>query len=267
MEPVLISKQKIENSRLRKLQLHLSLMLSEFDEYCMAHDVKYTLEGGTALGAYRHRGFIPWDDDIDVRMDIAEYRKFCKAMSLDAPRYLRLQNHQTDSLYMNGYAKLRDTRTVFKEQRVNTEYAENGCFIDIFPYEKAFPVLIAIYHWLHKPLFNLCSYPLHKHPITHKVACAYFTICQGVASIFRFISKVFGCKIYSYTYGSNIYTFKYRYKEDIFKNTRFLQFEGKEYPVPGKTEEYLTILYGENYMELPPEDQRVSHHVDEIIGV
>ena len=56
----------LNSSELRKLQQVLLTMLREFDEYCSLHNIKYTLEGGTALGAYRHQGFIPWDDDINV---------------------------------------------------------------------------------------------------------------------------------------------------------------------------------------------------------
>lgn len=260
-------KQKIENTTLRRLQLHLAQMLAEFDDYCNRHDIKYTLEGGTALGAYRHQGFIPWDDDIDIRMDIAEYKKFCKAMSEESPRYLRLQNHDTEPLYMNGFAKLRDTRTVFREQNVKIEYAENGCFIDIFPFEKAFPILIAIYHLMHKPLFMLNHFPLHKHSMIHKMACLYFSFCNGMAWVFRLISKMLHCRDYSYGYGSNIYTFKWKYREDIFAEEKKLWFEGKEYPVPNKIEEYLSIHYGQNYMDLPPMKQRVAHHIDEIAGI
>lgn len=267
METTLSINQPIENTKLRRLQQHLALMLAEFDEYCAQHGIKYTLEGGTALGAFRHQGFIPWDDDIDIRMDIVEYKKFCKAMSKESPRYLRLQNHETDSLYMNGFAKLRDTRTVFKEQNVKIEYAENGCFIDIFPFENAFPLLTAIYHLMHKPLFMLNHYPLHRHPVIHKMACMYFSFCKSMASVFRCISKVLRCKDYSYGYGSNIYTFKWRYREDIFAETIYLKFEDQEYPAPGKIEEYLSIHYGEKYMELPPMEKRVAHHVDEIIGI
>ena len=246
---------------LKKVQHVLLVMLHEFDEYCTSHGIKYTLEGGTALGAYRHQGFIPWDDDVDIRMDISEYKKFCKAMAQESPKYLRLQNHQTDSLYMNGFAKLRDTRTIYEEKGVKIEYKENGCFIDIFPFERAFPILIAIYHLMHRPLFSLIHHSLHKHRVIHKVACLYYSILQGVANVFRFISNLFNCQAYSYGYGCNIYTFKWKYREDIFEQTKYMRFEDRELPIPGKIEDYLAIHYGEDYMQLPPIEKRVSHHV------
>lgn len=252
------------NEEQKQIQRVLLAMLHEFDDYCKAHDIQYTLEGGTALGAYRHQGFIPWDDDIDIRMDRAEYKKFCKAMSESTPTFLRLQNHHTDSLYLNGYAKLRDTRTFFKEQRVNIEYAENGCFIDIFPFEKAFPILIAIYHWIHRPLFALAHIPLHKHLLLRKTASLYYILCKGVACFFRLISKLLRCKAYSYSYGCNIYTFKWRYRDDIFDKIRYLKFEDREFPAPGKIEEYLTIHYGTDYMKLPSKENQIPHHVSHL---
>ena len=80
-------------------------------------------------------------------------------MKEESPRYLRLQNHHTDSLYLNGYAKLRDTRTIYREQRISIEYSENGCFIDIFPFENAFPLVI------------LHDIPLNKHKFIIKMRC------------------------------------------------------------------------------------------------
>ncbi|MCQ2217105.1 MAG: LicD family protein [Paludibacteraceae bacterium] len=251
----------IGNIELKRVQHMLLIMLQEFDEYCKEHNIRYTLEGGTALGAYRHQGFIPWDDDIDIRMDISEYNRFCELMRIDPPKFLRLQNHETDSLYMNGFAKLRDIRTLYKEQRVNIEYKENGCFIDIFPFEKASPIFIAIYHLMHRPLFGLMTLPLHKYRLLHRVACWYYNFLQFFVLLFRFLSKICKCKDYSYGYGCNLYTFKWKYREDIFEKTKYLKFEDKEYPVPYKIEEYLSIHYGNDYMQLPPIEKRISHHI------
>ena len=70
-----------DNYDLRKVQLHLLGMLNKIDVFCKENNIKYTLDGGTALGAYRHNGFIPWDDDLDIAMDIEDYKKFCLLLS------------------------------------------------------------------------------------------------------------------------------------------------------------------------------------------
>ena len=151
-----------EGTQLRKLQHRLYDMLVEFDTFCKDNNIKYTLEGGTALGAYRHKGFIPWDDDIDIAMDIKEYHRFCKLFKENPTTNLRLQDNSTDSLYWNGFAKIRDTHSSFVEHGKQIVYKENGCFIDIFPLECAFPFLIGVYHLIHRPLFMLAKWPVHK---------------------------------------------------------------------------------------------------------
>ena len=256
-----------DGSQLRKLQLRLLSMLKEFDEFCSKNDIKYTLEGGTALGAYRHKGFIPWDDDVDIAMDIKEYRKFCRLFKEHPTENLRLQIHETDPLYLYGFAKIRDANSVFHESGKNIIYKENGCFIDVFPLENAFPILIGAYHIIHLPLFGLSKYPLHKNKILSVLASMYFYLCRAVSFVFRIISKVFHSTSYSYGYGCNLYTFKWHYSKEIFKETIDLQFEDGTFPAPGKIKEYLAIHYGDNFMDLPPEDQRVSHHTLAIEGL
>ena len=256
-----------EGSQLRKLQLRLLEMLKEFDVFCTKNNIQYTLEGGTALGAYRHKGFIPWDDDVDIAMDLMNYRKFCKLFMENPTENLRIQIHETDPLYLYGFAKIRDIHTVFHERGKAIEYKENGCFIDVFPLETAFPILIGVYHILHRPLFGLSKYPLHRHKIVTVLASCYFYFCRGIAVLFRAISKFLGSNSYSYGYGCNIYTFKWNYRKEMFKDPVNLQFEDGFFPAPGKIKEYLSIHYGDNYMELPSEEHRISHHTLSIEGL
>ena len=256
-----------DGSELRRLQLRLSSMLKELDSFCKKYDIKYTLEAGTVLGAYRHKGFIPWDDDIDISMDLKEYKRFCKLLADNPTPNLRLQSHETDRLYLNPYAKVRDVHSSIKEQGVGVVYKENGCFIDVFPLEAAFPTLIAIYHILHKPLFILEHKALHKHRLIVFFANFYYQFLKVFMFFFRIISKLFGSKSYSYSYGSNLYTFKYQHRKEVFQPSKEMLFEGELYPVPGKTEEYLSTRYGKSYMQLPKEEDRISHHLEEIVGI
>jgi lipopolysaccharide cholinephosphotransferase len=109
-------------------------MLGELDQVCKKHDIRYCIIAGTLLGAVRHKGFIPWDDDLDVAMLRAEYEKFHKvcASDLDASRFF-FQDNTTDEYYRWGYGRLRRKDSEFV--RVGQEHMKmkTGIFLDVFP--------------------------------------------------------------------------------------------------------------------------------------
>lgn len=119
---------------LRQIQLIQLEMLIEVDRICKKNNIKYCIIAGTLLGAVRHGGFIPWDDDADVAMLRKEYEKFCKAceQDLDIERFY-LQTHNNTEGYRWGYGKLRRKNTKFiREGQEHMPY-ESGIFIDLFP--------------------------------------------------------------------------------------------------------------------------------------
>ena len=123
----------LSSKEFRKMQLMQLDMIKELDRVCRKHNIKYTIFGGTLLGAVRHKGYIPWDDDADIAMLREEYEKFKKvAHELDS-KICYFQDHETDPNYRWGYAKLRRTNT--KYVRVGQEHikCKTGFFIDIFP--------------------------------------------------------------------------------------------------------------------------------------
>lgn len=109
-------------------------LLSEFDKMCIAAGVEYTLVGGTLLGAIRHKGFIPWDDDIDVGMTSSNYEKFLNAYQDNVKSPLFLQSEQTDKYYGYAYSKLINTSIPFFEQTTKDLKTVKGVFLDIFPF-------------------------------------------------------------------------------------------------------------------------------------
>lgn len=257
-------KNKIsDDNNLLNLQNRLYEMLIELDDFCQSNNIKYTLFAGTALGAYRHHGFIPWDDDLDIAMDISEYRRFCDLLTKKPTKNLRLQSHETDRLYYNRYAKVRDVNSIDYEKGIKVEYKERGCFIDVFPLEYSSPFLNGVYHIIHRPLFSLCRIPLHKYKLLCVISHIYYVFGGFVVSLFRLLSKIIPAS-YSYSYGSNIYTSTYCYKKEWFENVSYQKFNQKEFPVPGDIKAYLTVEYGPDYMELPPEEKRLSYHTDDI---
>lgn len=258
-----MEKNSIKKDDLAALQKRLYRMLVELDEFCMTNRISYTLCSGSALGAYRHQGFIPWDDDLDVAMDIKEYRRFCKLLIDNPTPNLRLQTHETDKLYLNRYGKIRDVNSIDYEKGIKIEYKNRGCFIDVFPLEYSSPFLNSLYHIIHRPLFALCRFPLHRFPILREIAHVYYKFCEGIVVVFRLFSKALP-SVYSYGYGCNIYASRFPYKKKWFDNISFLQFNQKEFPVPGDITAYLTVEYGPDYMTLPPEEKRLSYHTDKI---
>lgn len=119
---------------LRQMQVILLELLLEVDRICRKREIKYMLSSGTLLGAVRHKGFIPWDDDLDVTMLRSEYDRFCEACEedLDRSRFF-LQTHKNTPGYRWGYAKLRRVGTEYV--RAGQEHMDypTGVFIDIFP--------------------------------------------------------------------------------------------------------------------------------------
>ena len=124
---------EISDLELKQLQRIELEMLIEVDRICRKYHIQYSLDGGTLLGAIRHKGFIPWDDDIDVIMLRPEYfrfRKVCK-QELDQSRFF-LQDYLSDPYYRWGYAKIRRNNTKFMRQGQETLKQHSGIFIDIF---------------------------------------------------------------------------------------------------------------------------------------
>ena len=124
---------ELTSAQLRTLQLIELEMLEEFDRVCNENDINYVVVGGTMLGAIRHKGFIPWDDDVDICMLREDYEKLKKLRDRLNPDICYFQDHTTDPYYRWGYGKIRRTGT--KYIRVGQEHlkCQTGIFIDVFP--------------------------------------------------------------------------------------------------------------------------------------
>lgn len=112
-------------------RLELEILL-EFDRICKKHGMKYQLYAGTLIGAIRHEGFIPWDDDIDVCMLRSEYDKFLSWVEIELNNKYFFQTYKTDLNYINKFAKIRRNGTLFVEKSVKDLEIHHGVYIDIF---------------------------------------------------------------------------------------------------------------------------------------
>lgn len=132
-----------DGSQLRNLQLRLLEILKFFDDVCRKNNLKYWLSFGTCLGAIRHEGFIPWDDDIDIEMFREDYQKVCEILRAMPSSGYVLQDAKSDPEYLHPFVKLRDTRSIVKEANDLNKWSQyQGAFLDIFCVEPSFSKIV-----------------------------------------------------------------------------------------------------------------------------
>ena len=126
---------QIKKEDLRKMQLMQVEMIKEFDRVCKKHNIHYAIYGGTLLGAVRHKGFIPWDDDMDIAMLRRDYERFKRHINELDSSICYFQDHEIEKEYIWGYGKLRRTGTVFQREGQEHLGCRTGVFIDIVPFD------------------------------------------------------------------------------------------------------------------------------------
>lgn len=248
-----------EGSELRKHQLRMLEMLKFIDKICKENNINYWLCSGTLLGAVRHKGFIPWDDDLDIEMLREDYIKFEKVLYAHDYEYV-LQTHKTDFNYVAPYGKLRDKKSVIKEDNNNDLYYKyKGIYIDIFIMEPSSS--LAIYKWSnrlqHYLLFMPNKYLSNKLLRYTYIFVLHTLIHKFIFPIMRFLSRIKAGKQLRHTMGSSFLAT--RNIDDIFPLTR-IRFEDEDFYAPGNYDSYLTKIYGD-YMKLPNLDEIIPHTI------
>ena len=120
---------------LRELQLKQVEILTVIKKICEDNEIKFSLFAGTALGAIRHNGFIPWDDDVDIVMSRNDYIKFKKVCEKELPNQYFYQDYHTDPGFTQCFAKIRDNNTTYIEEGTEDLKMNRGIFVDIFPFD------------------------------------------------------------------------------------------------------------------------------------
>lgn len=252
-------REKADNP-LIQAQLVMLEILKSIDLICQKHSIKYWLDAGTLLGAVRHKGFIPWDDDLDICMTRPEYEKFMAVCSEELPDDLFLQTRKTDKSIWK-WAKIRDNYSTFvqkTEQNRNIKYHQ-GIFVDIFPYDiidddysnTKFFINRKLHLSPQKKIKNFSWILNHLATIVVKTA--------GFDNLKKhYLKKHKGNKSNLVSTGiditSGFFTFSYA---TIFPLKRIV-FEGESFYGPNDTDEYLKSMYGD-YMKIPDEKNRMMH--------
>lgn len=250
-----------DGSLLRQHQLRMLEMLRYIDEVCKKHDIKYWLSSGTLLGAVRHGGFIPWDDDLDVEMLKEDFEKFVNVMMQEENENYTLQIHKTDSNYFAPYGKMRDLHSYLKEVNTNDlHYKYHGIYIDIFVLEPSSSYwLTRLSSGIQGKAFysmNTIKLEIWRKMITE---CFYSIIYDFIFPCLSFFSKIGAKTQLRHVHGSCF--LRPRYSTDIFPLEK-LEFEGTLFPVPWNYDSCLRNIYGD-YMKLPDLD-KIENHVTTI---
>ena len=243
------AKYNPDGSLLRQEQLRMMELLDEIDRICKKYDIPYWLSSGTLLGAVRHQGFIPWDDDLDVEMFEEDYDRLLKVLPHELPEHLALQCHETDPNYFYPFAKLRDRNSYLEEFCIYDRYfKEQGIFVDIFPLVKIPKWVGWISGHLHGQIYNQFNNPKLNDETRLRRARWIWNFNRAVSfPMLRLISKLCWKCGWRNTLGTSY--LRPRDKKDILPLTEMV-FEGKRYPVPHDADAMLRKLYGD-YLKLP----------------
>lgn len=247
---------KLEKDYKRKLQLKILDIVKDIDKLCRENDIEYYILYGSALGAIRHKGFIPWDDDFDIGMTYDNYVKFLDICEkeLDKSKYY-VQTPDKEEDYYLSFSKIRDITTTLIEEGNKDINIVRSIYVDIFP-------LVGVPKGKLKEQFFKID---RAFMLSSNINIINNKILKG---IFNFILKIFGRKrILKYTtkrcvrYDCN--NSKYwisiadgdsynqnKVRKEVYGKPKYIDFEDIKLPVPEKTDDYLKNIYG-NYMQIP----------------
>lgn len=246
-----------EGSELRRLQMRMLDILIAIDVICRRHNISYWIEGGTLLGAVRHGGFIPWDDDLDIALMRRDYIMLLKYLKEELPAPYKLQTHETDKNYYLGFAKVRDTNSEIKEiSEYDEAYAYKGIYIDIFSVEPVYPFFSKISSYLTYLVRSVASHKCNA--VSKSILLAFlFTLSKWVNTLFRLIGWIKSPSFVACSYGTY---FPWHCTEDVLFPLSEIDFENHRFKAPHQIDIYLRSVFG-NYMELPEKSKRGKHIV------
>lgn len=258
--------KKIELEERKKLQLDI---LDEIHRFCVDNQIKYSLGYGTLLGAIRHKGYIPWDDDIDIVMLRKDYDIFISTFS--TPIYKVASETTIDNWFL-PFAKVYDDRTFIVDRKANTTLI--GLNVDVFPVDE---ISENIYKYvIQKTYIKFVSYcnaiklfKINKETKLHKnIIMLVLKFLLVLFPKFFFLRQIIKkSQIYNEIGSKKVFCWasiedKYCLNKDIFENLCEIEFENRRFMSIKEYHTYLSIMYGD-YMKLPPENKRISYHTSD----
>lgn len=267
---------ELTSEEIKKLQRHELEMCKSFVSVCQTLNLTYYLMGGTMLGAVRHSGYIPWDDDLDVGMPRKDYEVFLERGQRLLPENYFIQTHLSDPEYPYNFAKLRDTETAFIETAVKDFHINHGVFIDIFPLDiypdnKIIQIILETQKKLTEVRIRdeLYFEDTPEYSIKSKIAVRlskliYPDYRSAVLARERFIKSCKRGKKLANHGGA------WKQREIVpaswYGSGKLVDFEGIQLRIPTSSDHWLHQVYGD-YMKMPPKEKRVAHHYTEVVDL
>lgn len=257
------------DDQLRRLQLTQLEILEVVDQICRDHNLAYSLYAGTLLGAVRHKGFIPWDDDLDICMPREDYDRFIEYWMQNPVEGYILQNKENSPAFTQSFTKVRKANTAFLESETARGKYHTGIFVDIFPIDRIPNGRIARYlFW-----WRCMRYQLYTREFVPPKSGVLIRMISGFMLAFtgkdrrEYVRKRLLEKITSNNMNRMLATvmietvdsMRMTFSHALFDDVVELEFEGKGFCAFADWDAYLRTKYG-NYMQLPPESERIWKH-------
>lgn len=263
----------MDEKTLKRLQAVELDILMVFDKFCHDHKIQYSLFAGTALGAVRHKGFIPWDDDVDIFMDLKNYDRFIALWRKYPIEGYYLQATDDRNNHYN-HTKIRKDGTILASNSEMKSKGHHGIWIDIFPFYKV-PI-----NRKKRKLFNMNAYvrilctrnhiPQKANLFVKVVALIFYKtplpVKEKIKNRTEKRLRQFDDLTYEFEYediSAAIWMNKY-YPGNMFNEFTSIEFAGHNFQIIGNYKKMLEIKYGD-YMQLPPIEERVCRHNPEVV--
>lgn len=250
--------------KLHKVEIEI---LDEFVRICKKNNLSYTLFAGTLLGAVRHKGFIPWDDDVDVGMLRDDYEKFLKIAHEELDSKYYLDCFEYNKKYHLAFAKIRKNGTIFDEETAHHLDNHKGIYIDVFPIDNVYDNVERSH--INAILIKMIIQTIYvKNKIyklsdcRHKILSAFFMIFSH-KTLMKLQKKLSTSNKNNNSELVACFLSVYPFKKEVIKRsdvipTKEIEFENKKYQVINNYDLYLKNVYGD-YRKLPPKEKRVNH--------